>query len=491
MKQFNLYKDIQARTGGEIYLGVVGPVRTGKSTFIKRFMDMMVLPRIEDVHSREQAKDELPQSSGGTVIMTSEPKFIPKTAVEIPIDEQVHVNIRCIDCVGFMVDGATGHEENGNERMVMTPWFNEPIPFTKAAEVGTRKVIQEHATIGVVITTDGSFGDIPRSQYVPAEEQAIEELKKIGKPFILILNSARPYSEEAKTLQKNLENKYQIQCQVCNCEQLRKQDVDQMMQSLLYEFPVTDISFFMPKWFDVLPKTHPLKMQMLDTLKTIVKNTHTMRDFRENEQLLVQPWLKKYYIEDMDMSNGQIIIHIELDVHEYYAMLSELMGTEITGEYAFYKMIKQLSGQRDAFEKVGQAVDSVRGCGYGMVMPITEEVSFEEPQLIHHGSKYGVNIKAQAPSIHMILANIETEIAPIVGTKEQAEDLIRYIRTNSKEGKEAMWNTLIFGKSVGQLVEEGIQTKVARMTDESQSKMQETLQKIINDSNGGVVFVII
>ena len=491
MNQFNLYKDIQARTGGEIYFGVVGPVRTGKSTFIKRFMDMIVIPRIEDVHSREQAKDELPQSSGGTVIMTSEPKFIPKTAVEIPVDDQIKVKIRCIDCVGFMVDGATGHEENGNERMVMTPWFNEPVPFTKAAEIGTEKVIKEHATIGIVVTSDGSFGDISRSHYQPAEEKAIDELKKMGKPFIVLLNSARPYSEEAKAICQSIEEKYHVRCQVLNCEQLRKQDVDAMMQSLLYEFPVSDLAFYTPGWLDVLSKNHDLKIQMVEVLKELVLNTHTMFDFRKNEKYLQQPWLKKYYIEDMDMSNGKIKIHLELDMKYYYAMLSELLNTEVHGEYEFYHMIRELAEKKEEFAQVSQAVNAVRGQGYGMVMPKAEEVTFEEPQLIRHGSKFGVNIKAHAPSIHMISANIETEIAPIVGTEEQAQDLIQYIRTNSKEGSGEMWNTLIFGKSVGQLVEEGIQTKVARMTDESQMKLQETLQKIINDSNGGVVFVII
>ena len=491
MDQFNLYKAIQARTGGEIYLGVVGPVRTGKSTVIKRFMDMMVFPRIADVHSREQAKDELPQSSGGTVIMTSEPKFIPKTAVEIPIDDQVKVKVRCIDCVGFMVNGASGHEENGNERMVMTPWFNEPVPFTKAAEIGTQKVIKEHATVGLVVTTDGSFGDIPRSQYVPAEEKTIEELRKIGKPFMLLLNTVRPYSEEAKNLKQSLEDKYHVQCHPLNCEQLKKQDIDTIMQSLLYEFPVSDMEFYLPRWLDVLPKNHELKVQIISTLKELIRSTRSMRDFRKNETILNQPWMKKYYIEDMDMSNGRIRIHMELDMHFYYEMLSELMGTPVKGEYEFYSQIKELADQRDEFGKVSQAVAAVQGKGYGMVMPNAEEVTFEEPELIRHGSKYGVNIKAHAPSIHMISATIETEIAPIVGTQEQAEDLIRYIRSSSKESPKDMWNTLIFGKSVGQLVEEGIQTKIGRMTDDSQSKMQETLQKIINDSNGGVIFVII
>ncbi|MBQ2287476.1 MAG: stage IV sporulation protein A [Lachnospiraceae bacterium] len=491
MDRFNLYKDIQMRTGGEIYLGVVGPVRTGKSTFIKRFMDMMVIPRIDDVHSREQAKDELPQSSAGTVIMTSEPKFIPKTAVEVPIDEQVKVKIRCIDCVGFMVDGAKGHEENGSERLVMTPWYNEPIPFTKAAEIGTRKVIKEHATIGLVVTTDGSFGELSRSQYIPAEEQAVFELKKIGKPFILLLNSAKPYSEETQSLKNSLEEKYHVKCQTMNCDQLRKQDIDLIMQSILYEFPVSNILFYMPGWVDVLPKDHELKEKLVEMSKNLVYSTFSMRDFRENENLLEQPCISKYYVENLNMSNGEIRIHLELNLKYYYEMLSELLQSEIHGEYEFYQLIKSLAEKKSEFDQIAQAVTAVRGQGYGLVSPKAEEVTFDEPKLIRHGSKYGVNIKAYAPSIHMISANIETEIAPIVGTEEQAEDLMRYICSNSKEGAEAMWNTLIFGKSVGQLVEEGMQTKVGRMTDESRMKIQETLQKIMNDSNGGVVFVII
>ncbi len=491
MDPFNLYKDIRLRTGGEIYLGVVGPVRTGKSTFIKRFMDMMVIPRIADIHSREQAKDELPQSSGGALIMTSEPKFIPKTAVEVPIDDQVKVKIRCIDCVGFMVDGAKGHEENGNERLVMTPWYNEPIPFTKAAEIGTRKVIKEHATIGLVITTDGSFGEFSRSQYIPAEEQAVSELKNIGKPFVILLNSAKPFSEETQNLKKSIEDKYHVKCHAVNCDQLRKQDIDMIMQSILYEFPVSNLSFFMPRWVDILPKDHELKKKLIETTKNLVGSTFSMREFRENESMLEQPWISKYYIENLNMSNGEIRIHLELKLEYYFEMLSELIGTKVNGEYEFYQMIRELADKKDAFDQISQAVTAVRGQGYGLVTPKAEEVVFDEPKLIRHGSKYGVNIKASAPSIHMISANVETEIAPIVGTEEQAEDLIRYIRANSKEGPETMWNTLIFGKSVGQLVEEGIQTKVARMTDESRLKVQETLQKIMNDSNGGVVFVII
>lgn len=342
-----------------------------------------------------------------------------------------------------------------------------------------------------VITSDGSFGDIPRSHYIPAEEAAIEELKKNDKPFMILLNTVKPYSEEARALKESLETKYQVQCMALNCDQLRKQDVDTMMHSLLYEFPVTDMEFYLPRWLDVLPKTHELKSQMIDMLKELIGKTRTMNDFRKNEAVFSKPWLKKYYVEQMNMSDGHIKIHIELDMKYYYAMLSELVGAPVSGEYEFYRMIKSLADQRDEFSRVSQAVAAVKGQGYGMVMPDQQEVAFEEPELIRHGSKYGVNIKAHAPSIHMIQANIETEIAPIVGTQEQAEDLIRYIRANGRESREEMWNTLIFGKSVGQLVEEGIQTKIARMTETSQTKLQETLQKIINDSNGGVVFVII
>ena len=491
MDQFHLYKDIEARTSGEVYLGIVGPVRSGKSTFIKRFMEMMVLPRIEDIHSREQARDELPQSSAGTIIMTSEPKFIPKNAIEIPVDPQVNVKIRCIDCVGFMVEGASGHLENGNERMVMTPWHNDPIPFTKAAEVGTEKVIKEHATIGIVMTTDGSFTDIPRANYIPAEEKAIYELKKIGKPFVILLNSNKPYSEETRLLCQSIEEKHQIQCHAVNCEQLRKQDIDAIMQSVLYEFPVSNIDLFTPHWFDVLSQKHELKTQIINTCKELINATHTIMDFRKNENRLNQNGIKKYHIETMNLSNGHIQICLELDMKYYYQMISELVKSHVESEYDLYREIKELAGLKEDFGLVANAVEEVRGKGYGMIMPKAEEVQFDEPKLIRHGNKFGVNVRSYAPSIHMILANIETEIAPIVGTEEQANDLIHYIESNSKKGSHEMWNTLVFGKSLGQLVEEGIESKIRHMTDESQSKMQETVQKIMNDSHGGVVFVIL
>lgn len=491
MDKYDLYKDIQTRTRGEIYIGVVGPVRTGKSTFIKRFMDMMVLPAIEDVHSREQARDELPQSSAGTIIMTSEPKFIPKEAVEIAADKDIRAKIRLIDCVGFMVQGASGHEENGKERMVMTPWFDEPMPFTKAADIGTRKVIKDHSTIGLVVTTDGTIGEIPRENYVEGEERAVAELKKIGKPFILLLNSARPYSEEAKALAGRLEEKYQIRCLPINCDQLKKSDVEAIMTSLLYEFPVTSIEYFLPGWMDILPKDHELKRQAIETLKELTISVRTMRQFRLREDILKAPWIKKHYVDDMDLSTGRIVLHIEMDERHYHHILSDILGVPINGEYAFFSILKDLAERKDFYEKTAQAMGSVMATGYGMVMPAREEVRFEAPQIIRHGSQYGVNIKASAPSIHMILATVETEIAPIVGSEEQAEDLIRYIKAHAQAEDGDLWDTLILGKSIGQLVEDGIQNKVARMTAESQVKMQETLQKIINDSNGGVVFVII
>ncbi len=330
-----------------------------------------------------------------------------------------------------------------------------------------------------------------RSQFLEAEEEAIAELKKIGKPFVVIVNSVKPNSDDTRSLCQSIEEKYQVKCLSVNCEQLHKQDIDEIMKSLLYEFPISDMEFYMPHWFDVLPKDHELKLHTVELLKEMIQCVRTMRDFRNQEKILEQPWIKKYHIESMDMSNGRVKVYVEFDMKYYYEMLSELLHTEVHGEYAFYQMIKNLADQKQELDQLEQAMKSVRNQGYGMVMPISNEVVFEEPELIHHGGKYGVGIKAKAPSIHMVEANIETEIAPIVGNKDQAEDLLRYIVSNRKEGHDAMWNTLIFGKSVGQLVEEGIQSKVDRMTDDSRLKIQETMQKIMNDSNGGVVFVII
>lgn len=491
MDNFDVYNDISERTNGEIYIGVVGPVRTGKSTFIKRFMDLLVIPNIEDVHSKERAIDELPQSAAGKTIMTTEPKFIPKEAAEIKISDEKKVNIRLIDCVGYMVEGAQGHIENEQERMVKTPWFDHEIPFTQAAELGTKKVINDHSTIGCVITTDGSFGEIPREGYLQAEEKTIDELKKLGKPFIVLLNTNRPYSEETIALAKEMEESYNVAVMPVNCEQLRKDDITRIMEGILSVFPIAQINFYMPKWVEMMKEDHPLKQDLIKCVKKIMSNMALIKDVNYSNMSLDSTYIKKMKLDEIDMKTGHVNVGVEFDDQYYYQILSEMIGEEITGEYDLIATIKELAAMKKEYAKVGDACDSVRASGYGVVTPTLEEISIEEPEIIKHGSKYGVKIKATAPSIHMINANIETEIAPIVGSEEQAADLIQYINDSTQDNPSGIWETNIFGKSIQQLVEEGITNKVNKLTDESQQKLQETIQKVINDSNGGLVCIII
>ena len=491
MDELRVYKDIQMRTGGEIYIGVVGPVRTGKSTFIKRFMDLMVLPGIQDVHEREQARDELPQSAAGRTIMTTEPKFIPKEAVSVTISDDIRVKIRLIDCVGFMVEGASGHMENDKDRMVRTPWYDEPIPFKKAAHIGTQKVIRYHSTIGLVITSDGSYGELAREQFVEAEEKAISELQQIGKPFIVIVNSVRPYAMETQNICKQIESSHDVKCLSFNCDQLKKEDIQSMMATLLLEFPVSQIDFYTPKWFDLLPETSPVKTAIAQAARNYLMNVRHLKDVRVMQEQLSCPYIKKHFIETISMSDGRVIFHLDIEQKYYYELLSEWLGMPVNGDYAFYRILRQLSETQSAYAAVSRAVDEARVKGYGVVAPDRRDVSLEAPVLIKHGSRYGFKIKATAPSIHMIKAGIETEIAPIVGDQAQAEELIASMNAGQQDDPQAIWETLIFGKTVGQLVEEGIQTKVTRMSENSQQKMQEAIQKIINDGSGGVIFIII
>ena len=491
MDELRVYRDIQMRTGGEIYIGVVGPVRTGKSTFIKRFMDLMVLPGIDNVHEREQARDELPQSAAGRTIMTTEPKFIPKEAVSVHISDDIQVKIRLIDCVGFMVDGASGPMEDDKDRMVKTPWYEDPIPFTKAAHIGTQKVIRDHSTIGLVITTDGSFGEIAGESFAAAEEMAVGELKQIGKPFIVVVNTIRPYAMETQELCRRKEEKYDIKCLPFNCDQLKQEDIQNIMATMLLEFPVSQIDFYTPKWFDLLPEEGEVKAAVADTAREYLMNVRHLKDVRPMQEKLTCPYIKKCFIETVSMSDGKVIFHLEIDQKYYYELLSEWMGMPVKGDYAFYRILRQLSENQTAYSAVSQAVESARAKGYGVVAPEKEEVLLEPPVLIKHGSRYGFKIKAKAPSLHMIKAGIETEIAPIVGNEQQAEDLIRYIRENAGKGEEGIWETNIFGKSIAQIVDDGIQAKISQLTEDCQVKLQDTLQKIINDSNGGMICIII
>lgn len=489
--QFDVYHDIQARTGGEIYIGVVGPVRTGKSTFIKRFMDLLVIPNIADVHSRERAIDELPQAAAGRTIMTTEPKFIPKEAARIALNDETDVMIRLIDCVGYMVDGASGHIEDQHERMVRTPWFDYEIPFTQAAEIGTKKVINDHSTIGIVVTTDGSFGDLPRANYRLPEEKTITELKHLGKPFIVVLNTNKPYSNDTLKIAEEISEQYDVTVMPLNAEQLKKEDINKIMENILSVFPIAELDFYMPKWAEMLPQDHWLKVDLIQTVKNLFQNITEVKDAKSPNFDNDSKYVKRFKVDKVDMQDGTVQVNVEFDDMYYYKILSDLIGVPITGEYQLISTLKELAAKKAEYEKVSYATDQVHLKGYGVVSPLKEEITIEEPEVMKHGNKYGVKIKASAPSIHMIKADILTEVAPIVGTEDQAKDLINYINANAKENPEGIWETNIFGKTIRQLVDDGINSKINKLTDESQLKLQETMQKIINDSNGGLICIII
>ncbi len=490
MDTYKVYEDLAARTGNFFHLGIVGPQRSGKSTFVRRFAELMVLPELEE-YDKKQALDEMPISGSGRAITTMEPKFIPKEPVEISLFGDTKVNVRLIDCVGYMVDGAISQLEDGSERMVKTPWLEEEIPFSQAAEMGTQKVIVEHASIGIVITTDGSFGEIPRSGYENAEARTIKELKALGKPFVVILNSSKPHSNETQELAEKISEDNQVSVLPLNCQQLRKEDVIKMMEVILSSFPISKIQFYLPKWVEMLSITHELKQDLLKNLKNILKNLTLIKDAVAGNLSFESSYMKKIKLDQIDMRTGNVDITVEFQPNFYYEILSEITGVPIQGEYQLIATLKDLSSRKTEYEKVGDACNQVRMNGYGVVTPDMDDVSIDEPELMKHGSKFGVKIKATAPSIHMIKADIETEIAPIVGSQAQAEDLINYIQENAKNGKEGIWNTNIFGKSIQQLVEDGIRNKANNMTDESQEKLQETIHKVMNDNNGGLVCIII
>lgn len=490
-REFDLYRDIEQRTGGDIYIGVIGPVRTGKSTLIKRIMDILVLPALPDGPEKERISDELPQSGSGRTVTTTEPKFLPKEAFELQLSSDVNIRIRLIDCVGFMIDGAVGHMEDEQPRMVRTPWSEEKIPFVKAAELGTRKVMQEHSTIGIVVTCDGSFSELARGNYIEAERRTVSEMKKIGKPFIVVLNSSRPYSEETSRLAETLQTEYGVPVLPLNCEQLRREDILRIFENILMEFPVTDVEFYIPGWVEMLPDDSKLRKELLDGVKNAAAGINRLQDITEEAMKIESPYVSRMKIENRNLSTGIVSVVIEIDEKYYYEILSEMTGEQIAGEYELLAFIKELSAMKKEYVKVQYAIDAVRQKGYGVVMPIREEIALEEPALVRQGSKYGVKLKASAPSIHMIRANIETEISPLVGSEAQASDLMKYIGQQSHGGDGGIWSTNIFGKSIGELVEDGIKSKVYQIGEESQAKLQETMQKIVNDSNGGMVCIII
>lgn len=489
MDAFSVYKDIQARTKGQILVGVVGPVRTGKSTFIRRFMELVALPAMEE-QMRAEVQDQLPLSGSGKTVTTVEPKFIPKEAVDLLLGEEIPVKLRLIDCVGFMVPDASGDMEEEKERMVKTPWYEQEIPFRQAAEVGTKKVIQDHSTLGLVITCDGSFGELPRENFRESEERTVQELKKQGKPFLILVNSQKPYKEETLRLVDELQKKYQAAVLSVNCEQLRKDDVIRILEKILYEFPVRQVEFYIPKWVELLPVSHYLKSDILQQIRNIMGNLQYIRDIKNENLQVDSEYVKSTSLEDVNLSNGMVKVRMEMKEPYYYQVMSEMTGVSINSEYQLIHTLKELAKMKEEYVKVQQAIESVRGSGYGVVIPEKNEITLEEPVVIRQGNKFGVKIKSASPSIHMIKANIETEIAPIVGSEDQAKDLIAFIKESEKT-EDGIWQTNIFGKSIEQLVEDGIRTKLAQISEESQVKLQDTMRKIVNDSKGGLICIII
>ncbi len=489
-EQFDVYQDIKERTGGDMYIGVVGPVRTGKSTFIKRFMETLVLPEMEAGAEKERTIDELPQSGSGRMITTTEPKFIPKQAANISLSKETDINVRLVDCVGYMVDGAAGHLEEDKERLVKTPWYDYEIPFTKAAHIGTKKVMTDHATIGVIITGDGSYGEIERSQFYPVEKELVDEMKALGKPFIVVLNSIKPSSREVQDLAEELTMQYGVKVLPVNCDQLRGNDIIEILKNILLEFPLNEIHFYIPKWAETLDMNHPIKQAILEYAKQILLQCEGMKNIYQLMEAESE-YISDTVVSKLDMKNGIANIAINIPENYYYEMLSNLFGAKVENEYDFLTILKDVADKRKAYEHVADAMQSVQMKGYGLVMPNKENITLAEPELIKHGSKYGIKIKANAPSLHFIKANVSTEIAPIVGTEEQAKDFLANMKEQLKASPESLWKINIFGKTVEQMVEDGLISKSNKINDDSQIRLQDTMEKIINDSNGGMVFIII
>ncbi len=489
MDTYNIYKDINARTQGEIYIGVVGPVRSGKSTFIKHFAETLILPFMEEGAGKERTKDELPQSAAGRTVMTTEPKFIPREACTITPVEDVSMKIRLIDCVGFMIDGATGVVEEGKERLVKTPWYDYEIPFSEAAEFGTRKVIKDHSTVGIVMTTDGSIGELPRDSYKAAEAATIDELKKIGKPFVVVVNSKNPSAKAATDCVEDIKKTYDTEAISLDCEHLTLGDVNKTLELLLNSFPVNGIEFYFDRWIETLPDDNEIKQAMVECAGQILDRITYIKDFNKDSIKVENKYIEDIRSEPVDMADGIIRLNIKVDENLYYDMLSSLAGEKIENEFELINLIKEYAKEKSGLSRYTAAIDTVRQRGYGVVSPSRDEISISEPEVIKNGGRYGVKIKAESPSYHMIKVNIGTEIAPIVGSEEQANDLKKYIDENTKNGD--AWDINIFGKTIEQLVDDGIRTKLAMMNDDCQTKLMDTMQKVVNDNSGGLICLII
>ncbi len=492
MKDSNVYRDIAARTGGDIYIGVVGPVRTGKSTFIKKFMETLVLPNIENDYRRERATDELPQSAAGKTIMTTEPKFVPEEAVEISLDGGANLKVRLIDCVGYIVPSAIGYFENNAPRMVLTPWYEEEIPFNMAAEIGTDKVIKEHSTIGLVVTSDGSISDIPREEYREAEQRVIAELREIDKPFAVLLNSAVPNSPEAQRIADDMREEYGVPVIALNCLKMTESDIKEILSDILGTFPIREVAVDIPKWLIGLDKEHWLRKAVMEP---VIDSARDITKISEVQNIIPNitecEHVKDASVKGIDLGTGRADITVIINPELFYKILSEETGLEISGESGLMPCMRELADIKRKYDRIRGALDQVEAVGYGIVMPTIDELTLEEPEIVRQGGKYGVKLRASAPSIHMMRADIMTEVAPIVGSEKQSEDLVRYLLDEFEEDPTKIWESNIFGKSLHELVNEGLHTKLSRMPQEARLKLQETISRIINEGCSGLICLIL
>lgn len=492
MGKIDIFKDIAERTGGDIYLGVVGAVRTGKSTFIKRFMEAVVIPNITNESDRIRAIDELPQSAAGRTITTTEPKFVPNTAAKITVAEGLNVNVRLVDCVGYAVEGAKGFEDESGPRLISTPWFDEPIPFQEAAEIGTRKVIQEHSTLGVVVTTDGSISEIPRSSYVDAEERVVAELKEVGKPFILIINSLKPESEPVQELRAELSAKYDIPVIPLSVATIGEEEVTSVLREVLFEFPVHEVNVNLPSWVMVLDEKHWLRSQFESSVRETVQDIRRLRDVdRVVGQFGEYDFIERAALAGLDVGQGVAEIDLYAPDDLYDKILVEIVGVEIRGKDHLLQLMQEFTHAKREYDQFAEALEMVKTTGYGIAPPTLAEMSLDEPELIRQGSRFGVRLKATAPSIHMIRVDVESEFSPIIGTEKQSEELVRYLMQDFEENPLKIWDSDIFGRSLHSIVREGIQGKLATMPDNARYKLQETLGRIINEGSGGLIAIIL